>query len=372
MAVMRELELTKQAYHHFRNLYPGEELCISVNQDKEVMDWVREVAMWDLNLKWAWTENVISFGENYNKAVSLATKDKIVLYHNDMIPAPGFLENLDTNEDPMFVLGYTTVEPPVFPDHDRPGKIIQEFGREFNTFEKEKFQMFASQIPAAVSDGTFFFLSCFKKTFDEIGGFDEKTFNTYFCEDDDLILRLLLHGCQTRTTSSSVVYHLVSKTSRFSNTPFNFYNTSVTSLEMNSQKNFIRKWGGRYYGHDNKKVSVYDIGYNISHGNENVIAFLEPFAKNIKVDCSVDNFIRTAQPTSTTSLSNKFVSDLTNQVIVHIDGYKLNQTVVDHLLALPKVLPTVQEIGKFKYSEFTVEIRELPADLADTLIVIER
>jgi GT2 family glycosyltransferase len=372
MGVLKEVNLTKNAYKHFRRVYPTAELCISVNNDDETGKWAQSIAKKDSNFKWCWTKSVIPFSENYNKAVALATNEKIVFYHNDMIPAPGFLERLDENTDPMTILGYTTVEPPIFKDHDRPGKIIKDFGKDFDEFKVEEFEEFCKGVEETVIDGTFFFLSCFKETFDKIGGFDEFTFNPVFCEDDDLILRFRHLGCNIQTTNTAVVYHFVSKTIRFSSVPIETWNHSSEETEANSARNFIRKWGGRYFGYLNNKVGVFDIGYRLTHATKDIVRVLEPFARNLQVDCKIDEYLLNEQPNTNFRLATKFTNELTNNVIVNIDCNRLNQTTFTHLTHLPVLLSILLETGNFNYSEFMVMVKEPSINLVDTLIKIER
>jgi len=372
LGALKEIELTKAAYEHFRRVYPTEELCISINNDLPTFEWAVATAITDKNFKYDWTEPPISFSENYNKAVALATKEKIVLYHNDMVPATGFLEKLDKNNDPMAVLGYTTIEPPVFKDHERPGKIVQDFGNEFSDFKVKEFEDYCKTIIEKLQPGAFFFLSCFKKTFDFLGGFDEKTFWPAFCEDDDFLLRLLHYGCDLQTTNAALVYHFVSRTSRFSNVPEIVWNQSTGSVEFNSQRNFIRKWGNRYLGYMNKKVGVFDIGYNLKYANHSIIQSLEPFARNLVVDCKINDYITNEQSRTNFDLQSKFVDTLTNQITVHVDCNKLNQHTFTHLVNLPVLLSALKDSGTFKYGEFEINVTGVPVNLVDSLIVIER
>ena len=65
---------------------------------------------------------ILIFSANYNKAISLVKTEKLVLVHNDMVLGAGFLENLEQNIIPNRILSYTTIEPPIFEGHERPGK----------------------------------------------------------------------------------------------------------------------------------------------------------------------------------------------------------------------------------------------------------
>ena len=73
------------------------------------------------------TTEVGNFSDNFNKAASMATKEYVVFVHNDIVLAPGFIENLEKHCNPNTVVSYTTIEPPIFAGHERPGKIIKDF-----------------------------------------------------------------------------------------------------------------------------------------------------------------------------------------------------------------------------------------------------
>ena len=78
----------------------------------------------DKNLKYFYSTENKTFSDTYNKCAELATNPYIVFCHNDIVVAPGFLENIEKYAQKDRVISYTTVEPPIFKDHQRPGKII--------------------------------------------------------------------------------------------------------------------------------------------------------------------------------------------------------------------------------------------------------
>jgi hypothetical protein len=43
------------------------------------------------------------------------------------------------------VVSYTTIEPPIFAGHERPGKLIQDLGTDLETFNLDKLYQFAEQ-----------------------------------------------------------------------------------------------------------------------------------------------------------------------------------------------------------------------------------
>ena len=78
-----------------------------------------------------------------------------------------------------------------------------------------------------------------KEMFDDIGGFDGFSFTPCFAEDDDFIIRAKLKGYKLKTTDCAITYHFVSQTSRFSEE----YKNDRVLYEINSNRNFVRKWG---------------------------------------------------------------------------------------------------------------------------------
>ena len=63
-------------------------------------------------------------------------------------------------------------------------------------------------------NGASLFMSGYKSMFEDVGFFDGFSFNPFFCEDDDFLIRAKLKGYKLKTTECAVTYHFVSKTSR--------------------------------------------------------------------------------------------------------------------------------------------------------------
>ena len=76
--------------------------------------------------------------------LSLATKDYVAFMHNDIIIAPGFVENILKHTNETTIVSYTTIEPPVFAGHSRSGKIIREFGRTFTEVNLSELYLFCA------------------------------------------------------------------------------------------------------------------------------------------------------------------------------------------------------------------------------------
>lgn len=185
----------------------------------------------------------VSFSETWNTAIENVKTSKFVLLHNDMILAPDFFEILDTwMTDPKDFFIYTTVEPAKLVGYPRPGKIIANFGEDWDDFREDDFLQFVKKYQAShrkQGRGYGFYLAGFTESLKDVGGFDYLTFNPVFCEDDDLMVRIRKKGYRLYTAPGAVVYHFGSKTTRDPD----FMSTLMSQPEVESNRKFARKWG---------------------------------------------------------------------------------------------------------------------------------
>ena len=368
MGVKDGLELNKNAYAMFRKVYPTEELCISSGGSTDgTKAWLESLN--DPNLRWSHVDEPLTFGGNFNRAISLATKEKIVVLHSDMIVAPGFLERLDKNENPMMVLGYTTYEPPIFEGHQRPGKVIKDFGRGFADFNYEGFYTEAASVlakPETQEPGVFSFLSLYKKTYDAIKGQDGGTFRPNWLEDEDLNLRLILHGCDFLTISHAIVFHFVSQTIRFSEP----WKDIAHPNERKSTVNFIRKWGSRYAPFVMPAPVRYDMGVELTATHIDQIRPIEPYFNNmvIKGVTLTDADKHDILTGSTNHTVNKFVNEITNDINVEIDMTQFNENDMRNLNMLQLIIKKANTIGSFRLGNLMIHIKQL-TERQNSLIV---
>lgn len=349
LAVYNNFELTKNCYEDIRKKYPTVPIVISDGGSfDDTKSWGYNIN--DENVYFIGCANKLTFSENYNTAVNTVKTDKLVLVHNDMIFGEMFLENIEKHIDEKTILSYTTIEPPIFSSHSRAGKIIKDFGSSFHDFNHNNFNTYVQNQKNNhnIYDGASFFMSIYKSTFLDIGGFDGKTFFPYFCEDDDFLLRAKLKGYQHKTLSSSVVYHFVSKTSRFSDE----YKNQTNIFEHNSNKNFIRKWGIPISEFNNKKYwlknnFVYNkINTTLISNNYNLVISLEPFFDNITTTCDVDSFIKKEQENTPFSLYNKFTDKNEGNLVFYCEEIKNDIT----LQKMMSFKTNYQKYQKGKYS----------------------
>ena len=177
VALKNNLDYNKHFYTTTRAIYPEVEICFSSFNSTDGTDEWLDTLKDDPYTKVFHTTEIGNFSDNFNKAASLATKDYISFLHNDIVVAPGFIENLEKHCNPNTVVSYTTIEPPIFAGHERPGKIIYDLGVELETFDINKFYEFAAQATEQYKDqtepGIVFFMCMPRDKYLEIGGKSE-------------------------------------------------------------------------------------------------------------------------------------------------------------------------------------------------------
>jgi GT2 family glycosyltransferase len=303
VGLKNNLDYSQKFYKRFREIYPNEELCfVSYGSNDGTHEWLDSLN--DVNLKYFYSDDKKTFSDTFNKCAEIATKEFIVFCHNDIVMLGGWLENIEKHLNKSTAVSYTTIEPPIFAGHDRPGKIIKDFGLEFDEVDYVGLEKFVketqSQYKDKTSNGSAFFIAQHRGIYLSIGGMDN-LYSPMFCEDDDILYRLELLGIKTIVSLDSIVYHFVSKTSRFSEEHKN--NTKI--IENKSILNKVRKWGRLSL---DKKSHTYDVGLIISNCNAELLKSVEPFVSNLYVDCDFINVIGEQQIDTKINLSKKIKS----------------------------------------------------------------
>jgi len=361
VGLKNNLDYNKNFYITTRELYPEIEICfVSYGSTDGTHEWLDKLN--DPNVKYFYSIEQKTFSDTFNKASELATKDYVIYLHNDIILAPNFLENIEKHLGPNNAVSYTTIEPPIFSGHERPGKIIQDLGYDLQSFDKEKMYMFVKEKQIEYSNqiesGITFFMCMPKKILLEIGGMDN-LFNPMFCEDDDLIKRFELIGMNMFTSLDAICYHFVSKTSRFSEE----YKTFTNQFEIQSNRNFVRKWGFRNSLYNKK----YDIGFEINHCNLEFLELLEPWCSNLLIDDEMQVltsfYLDKEQPNTIIDLSKKVKSTpfeiITNEIIVEINRETFTNQDFQLIQQLPDIIKDNGSIGKFEIGNLTLEIKAM-------------
>jgi GT2 family glycosyltransferase len=375
VGLKNNLDYNKHFYSTTRSLYPDVEICFSsYNSTDGTHEWLQEIQFKDPNTKCWWSELTGNFSDNFNKAASLATKEYVAYLHNDIVLAPGFLENLEKHISSNNVVSYTTIEPPIFAGHERPGKLIQDLGTDLETFDLDKLYKFTEQKQSEYKDkveqGITFFMCLRREVLLQIGGLDN-LFNPMFCEDDDLILRLKLYGLNQFTSLDAICYHFVSKTSRFSEE----YENKTKQIEQNSNLNFIRKWGFRYSKHNKK----YNIAYVVDKCNYNIIAALEPWCDRLYTDDEMgvlQAYYYDAEQKNTSYdlkkriLTTKYNDPIgENDIIVKFDGSKLTNESFRILQQLSDIVTESGEVGTFELDIFKITINKIESNTKNLIFI---
>jgi GT2 family glycosyltransferase len=338
VGLKNNLSYSKNFYYTTRALYPDVELVFtSYGSTDGTHEWLDSLN--DPHLLYYYSTENKTFSDTYNQCTRIATKEYVVFAHNDMVLTNGFIENLQKHYAPQNIIYYTTIEPPVFADDARPGKIVKDFGSDIDSLNTEGLYKFSAEIRAELHNQTnqeqrvSFFLSAPKVLLINIGGLDP-LFNPMFCEDDDLILRFLLLDLNIFTALDAISYHFVSKTSRFSEE----YQARTQQIELNSNKNFVRKWGFSNSASVKKK---YNIGIIVKNGTADILSKLEPWCSTIYIDCDKENYIAKEQPNTDFDL-NKRIQSLdapkSNDILISLNGNAFNDEAYNQIKQLSQLL----------------------------------
>lgn len=341
VGLKNNLAYSKYFYARTRALYPAVELVfVSFNSVDGTHQWLDSLQ--DEHVRYYYENRDRTLSDTYNKCIELATSDYVIFAHNDMVLAPGFIEELTTLQTDRRVIFYTTIEPPIFADDPRPGKIIQDFGRDIDTFQQRAFFQFvaaerqrntqAGQSVVATQKGILF-LTASRKVLLDMGGLDP-LFNPMFCEDDDLVVRFRLNGMEMCVALNAVCYHFVSKTSRFSAE----YTHRTSQIERQSVRNFIRKWG---FATNATVQHRYDIGLILTNGDAAVLGELEPWVATVYTDLDPVSYVQQEQPYTRIDLSRKIkplTATRTNGILVSLDARRATATQRQQIAFLVEII----------------------------------
>ena len=326
-ATSKNQNYTQNIVNNIREIYPDEnkvEIIVEINDS-------------------------VTLGINYNNAVAKANGEKIILLHNDMVIKPGFVETIDKHIIKNRITTYTRIEPPIFTDI-YPGKMLLDCGSDLESFNKEKFNQFNID-ESLIDGGSQLFFGCLKEDYI---GIDGDTFKM-FCEDDDFHLRYKLAGFEHKV-SSAYVYHFVSKTSR---------KGDYQQIEINSNRNFVRKWGFRNSQHNKK----YNIAFIIKNINMQLIEALEPWCDRLYVNeqykLEVESYITKEQSNTKFDLHKRIMyiennyPEGENDIVVVFDARQLNQNSFNIIQNLSDIITESGEIGEFELDCLKIKINSL-------------
>jgi GT2 family glycosyltransferase len=373
VGLKNNLAYNKHFYETTRELYPNVELCfVSYGSTDGTHEWLDTIL--DNNVKYFYSKEQKTFSDTFNKAAELATNDYVAYLHNDIVLAPRFIENLEKHVGPNNVVSYTTIEPPIFADHERPGKLIYDLGTSLETFDKWALYKFVELQQNTYLDktepGITFFMCMPRIKLLEIGGMDN-LFNPMFCEDDDLIRRWKLIGMECFTALDAICYHFVSKTSRFSEE----YQNRTQQIELASNRNYIRKWGSKL------DVPKYNIGIQVTNCTLPVLDLLEPYCDRIYIDDEMQvitsHYMDKEQSKTKFDLAKRVMTTRYNNpydyddIVVEVDAKRITQQDAAYIFMLPSIIQESGEVGAFRLGNLKITIQHLET-YENTLIQFEK
>jgi GT2 family glycosyltransferase len=373
VALKNNLDYTKHFYTTTRQLYPEVEICFSsYNSTDGTNEWLESLAN-DPYTKVFYTDEYGCFSDNYNKAAELATKDYILYVHNDIVLAPNFLEIMESYVSNDTIVSYSTIEPPIFSGHERPGKIVKDFGDNLDNFNLKGLYEFVSEKQIKYKNQTLedisFFMCIPRKTYLEIGGLDN-LYDPMFCEDIDLCVRFKLLGLKFIMALDAITYHFVSKTSRFSEE----YKNKTAKIERNSNLNFIRKWGTFVKPIEALLPSKYNIAFVVKNCNLELLGALEPWCDRIYVNEQFEvigrmwDYIELEQENTKLDLSKRVLTIennsplLENNIVVEFDAKQFTQQSFNIIQQLSEIIKENGEIGEFELDIFKIHIYNLETE----------
>lgn len=346
IGLKNNLQYSKSCYSSIRENYPDTEIVfVSYGSSDGTDEWLNSLK--DENLVCFSSPEEKTLSDTYNKAMEISTKDYVCFLHNDMVIGRKFLSEISNSLLKHNLVYYKVIEPPVFASDKRLWKEIQDFGGDFETFQFDDFFKFESnqeKQEGAYTEDVSFFLAAKREILLKINGLDP-LFKPMFCEDDDLILRLRMSGEKTFVCPNAIVYHFVSKTSRFSEE----FEKKTKKIEENSLRNFIRKWG---FVNQSKTKSKLNYGLILENANEESIRTLEIFVDHIYSDYDANEYIKDEQKNTLFDLKEKFKpknSELSDDILIRFDAKKLSEK---NMHSFRNLADIIEELKSSKKSFF--------------------
>jgi len=347
--VVNNFNYTKHVYENLKEYYPNDEIVISDGgSTDETIEYFKQIS--DPNLKFIFGNN-LNLCENYNLAVDNATTEIVILLHNDMFVPPNFKDRVISKLDTNTIMSYARIEPPVFPGEE-PGKVVRDFGFDLDTLNKPAIIEFSENYKSVYPGGGYLFIACHKHNWIRL---DEKTFNPpqMWAADDDLHIRFRLANF-TLLISDAIVYHFVSKTSRSSET--------YKQVEVNSNRNFIRKWGQRGIN----TIVKYNVAFIVRNCNLQMLELLEPWCDRIYIENSVraisTEYINKEQPNTNFNLFKRVLTielndpQSENDIVVEIDIHRLTNQDFAYIQQLSEIIADSAETGTFELGNLLINI----------------
>lgn len=361
------LEFLQLAYKSIRNLETKHEVLVLNDASTDgTTEWIEAQNDKDLITYHNPGPERIGIVGMFDKGIKIAKTDIIFAFHADMVACKDLDKNILKHLKPGTVVSATRVEPPLHPPG--PEKLTENFGIEVEEFNFKNWYERSEELKQdKITEGIFAPWCMYRKDFLAIGGHDE-LFAPQSKEDSDLFNRFILKGYQVLQSWDGLVYHFTSRGSRFNK-------HSGGAAGKNSQewihtttkngRNFIRKWG-HFVKHDSLMKPIippkYDIGIRLENANEQLLEALEPWCTSMYTDIDFKPYCEKEQPNTQYSLLSKMYGiedDITNDIILSINGRSLTQQDYQTIQQLSEIIQDSGEIGEFELGNLKVTITQI-------------
>jgi hypothetical protein len=179
-----------------------------------------------------------------------------------------------------------------------------------------------------------------------------------------------MYGMECFTALDAMCYHFVSKTSRFSEE----YEKRTQTIELASNRNYIRKWGSRNI------APKYNIAFVVRNCTLPVLEALEPWCDRIYVAEKFNvgrswDYVEMEQSNTSFDLSKRVLNIKENDpysendIILEFDALKFSPEAFNIIQNLSDIITESGEVGEFELDCFKVTIHQL-VDYSNELIYI--
>lgn len=322
----KDLSRVKGVYDSIRSVYPENEIVIVYENNLDT-----KLNPQDRNLIELHTDHRVYVSKGYNLALKHCTKKCFVFFHDDTFLADGFLENMIPHITENQFCNFTTVEPPLYNNINSDLRPIADFGRSMDAFNLDSFKSFCKdhikRLKKKVIDSPFggFFMSGYKASMESVGGFDE-TFQPFFYEDSDLMVRFYQAGYKFVHALDSLVYHMGSLTTRGTK--------EGEESEKTTAAIFIKKW---------KTTWECIREYTLSRGL--------PY-KKISVDIQAIN----CDPALSWYID--LVSEPGSEIVISFDAKTINQQDFESLQTISYILQSIEDEGEYELGNLKIKYKK--------------
>lgn len=335
------LEYLKLAYSSIREASNEIEIIMySDGSTDGTQEWM--LSLKDDNLKIEVIKERVGHTILYDKGFRESKRKIIGIIHADMVIDKDFFNNILKHFKPNTVVCGTCIEPPLHP----PGgeKLIQNLGMYPEDFNKTSFYNFTSQMKIEyedkISEGIFapWFINK-EEYFSKIGGHDTQ-YAPYGYEDSDLFTRMSLINFNFIQSRDAFVYHFTQRGHKWSQ-GIGIENKGYQEQMEKTRRIYVKKFGTDPifdFNHKPTPSPKYNIGFNITNNNPELINLIEPYCSDLSIDGS---------------------KKLNNDIIVNFDINQINEINIQYIFQLPLIIKESGDIGEFILDIFKIEIKFL-------------